>query len=90
MVEVEVSEGDVAATLPGGSVHLQVGGLNPQDESAWRLRLFNLGFLWDLAADLESDEMTIALEDFQAQVGLDPTGELDEATQQKLVEAYGC
>jgi hypothetical protein len=95
MVEVDASQGagSVLATLPGGDVALNVGGLKPADldgDAGWRTRLFNMGFLWDPAATEGDDEMMIALQDFQAQYQIDVSGQLDDATKAKLVESYGC
>ena len=95
MVEVDVSQGagSVPATLPGGDVGLNVGGLDPADAgsaSGWKTRLFNMGFLWDPDAAEGEDEMIIALQDFQAQYQIETSGQLDEATKAKLVEVHGC
>jgi hypothetical protein len=96
MVETEVNEGsqNVQATLPSGEVALHVGSLNPQDDSnsddGFKMRLFNMGFLWDTNVDPSDDEMVIALQDFQAEYKIKLSGQLDDATKAKLVDVYGC
>jgi len=95
MVETEVTTApqDLQAILPSGNVALNVGSLNPQDDSGddgYKVRLFNMGFLWDANADPTDDEMIIAVQDFQAQYKVPVSGQLDGATKAKLVEVYGC
>jgi hypothetical protein len=94
LVEAEVTEGasGVTTTLPSGDVELRLGGLDPQDDgdSSWKLRLFNLGYLWDTNVKADDGEMIFALEDFQAQYSLEVTGHLDDTTKAKLRDAYGC
>jgi len=94
MVETEVSQGpqNISATHPDGEVALSVGGLDPQDssEDGFKMRLFNMGYLWDTNAETSDDEMVIALQDFQAQYKIELSGLLDDATKAKLVEVYGC
>jgi hypothetical protein len=96
LVEAKVDKGkrDADLDMPtGAEMDLAVGGLNPNDDTSdagYKARLFNLGFLWDPAVGDGDDEMTIALEDFQAQYGLDISGQLDDATKSQLVQVYGC
>jgi hypothetical protein len=71
---------------------LSVGAINPNDDTSdagYKARLFNLGFLWDPAVADTSDEMVIALEDFQAQYSLTISGQLDDATKSQLTQSYG-
>jgi N-acetylmuramoyl-L-alanine amidase len=88
---------DRATVLIDGAEHeLHIGSLNPiastPDEgmSGARARLANLGY--DAAptnAKME-DATAAALAAFQRDHGLDPTGELDDATKKKLESVHGC
>lgn len=73
------------------SFTLKLGHLDPAAEvSGAQARLRNLG-IYSGDVDGELGPITReALETFQAASGIDVTGELDEATQGKLEEAYGC
>jgi hypothetical protein len=93
LVEADVKPGvgTISTTLPSGDVGLSVGALSPvEDGTGVKIRLFNLGFLWDPGAQESDDEMVFALQDFQAQYHIDISGQLDDATKAKLVEVYGC
>jgi N-acetylmuramoyl-L-alanine amidase len=75
--------------LPSRDLNLSIGHLDPiEEDTGWRARLVNLGFMWD--DDGGPDEDHIALEDFQADQGLPITGELDDATRAKIAKAHGC
>ncbi len=90
---VDKSARDLSLQAPDAAFDLDVGAINPPDDTTdagYRARLFNLGFLWDPAAGDTSDEMIIALQDFQAQYGLTISGELDDATRSQLTQAFGC
>jgi hypothetical protein len=70
---------------------LLIGRLHPStDDGGWRARLYNLGFMLDPNAEDGGDEMTIAVEDFQAEYDLPVTGVLDDAAKAKLQDVYGC
>ncbi len=77
--------GDDTRTWP-----VKIGYLDPTDEvSGVQGRLNNLGFH---AGDVDGTlniQTQAALNAFQARYGLEPTGEIDEATRQKLYEVYG-
>lgn len=94
MIEVEAEAGasGIAAIVEERPVCLDVGGLDAtaDDVGAWKARLFNMGFLWNLDVEPDDDEMIIALQDFQAQYGIAVNGQLDAATKAKLIEVYGC
>ncbi len=66
---------------------LDLGNMDPPDtpEGA-RKRLQNLGFIPD---DDSEDELSRILREFQMDKDLDPTGELDDTTQQALLDAHG-
>jgi N-acetylmuramoyl-L-alanine amidase len=68
---------------------LLVAGLDPvTHESGVRARLYSLHFLSEVDADEE--EFSDAIRRFQAHTdGLDATGDLDDATRDKLVEVHG-
>lgn len=80
-------------SVQGADLALQLGRLAPLDDDSdagWKARLFNLGFLLDPEAEEGDAELRIALEDFQAQYGLQVTGELDDATKAQLQDSHGC
>jgi hypothetical protein len=94
LVETAIDKSATGATLqaPDTTFTLDVGSINPADDTSdagYRARLFNLGFLWDPTATDTSDEMTIALQDFQAEYSLTISGELDDATKAQLSQTYG-
>ena len=90
--EVDASPGGIQATLATEDVSLDASALDAAstEDFAWKARLFNMGFLWDINADPTDDEMIIALQDFQAEYKVAVTGQLDDATKTKLSEVYGC
>lgn len=73
---------------------LRVGGLDPASEaSGARSRLRHLGYLpthghAPSSAEDSANELTRALRAFQIDHGLEPTGQLDSATQAALAEAH--
>jgi hypothetical protein len=94
IVETTIDKSATDATMqyPDATFDLAVGSINPADDptdAGYRARLFNLGFLWDPAASDTSDEMTIALQDFQAEYSLTISGQLDDATKAQLSQSYG-
>jgi N-acetylmuramoyl-L-alanine amidase len=68
---------------------LRAQGLPPvETEKGVRSRLVNLGFIVD--PEYSSDELQNAVREFQASTeGLDATGDVDDDTREKLVEAHG-
>jgi len=96
LVEATVDKSAKDATLDdalGNEVDLALGGLNPSDDvsdAGYKARLYNMGFLWDATVDDTSDEMLIALQDFQAQYSLPVNGQLDDATKAQLLQTYGA
>lgn len=78
-------------TLEGEDpLEFKLGSLDPIDTiSGVQARLANLGY------DVDSEENKLgpktheALEDFQREQGLEPSGELDEATRDTLVRVHG-
>ncbi|MCL2449312.1 MAG: peptidoglycan-binding protein [Polyangiaceae bacterium] len=73
---------------------LRVGDLDPVDTRSGVLqRLLNLGFILDFHLDLTTDEDELlrqAIAQFQSSQVLDPTGELNATTIDKLRQAHGC
>jgi len=89
---IDKSAKSVDLEAPDTSFVLAVGSINPNDDTSdagYKARLFNLGFLWDPAVSDTSDEMVIALEDFQAEYSLTISGQLDDATKSQLAQTYG-
>jgi len=74
-----------------GKVELNIGDLNPSNEtSGMSQRLQNLGFLQS-DENGEADRIDEdAIRMFQAQQGLEETGQLDDATRNRIIETYGC
>lgn len=87
-----------SATLTVGDrvLRLRLGHLNPiaeakeDDFSGVQGRLKNLGYDPGPADGKYGPRTRAALAIFQSDEGLDPTGEADDATLGKLVEAHGC
>ena len=96
LAEASVDKSAAATTFDhaqGAALALSLGGLNPSDDTShagYKARLYNMGFLWDLTADDDDDEMVIALQDFQAQYAMTVTGQLDDATRTQLLKLHGC
>jgi uncharacterized Zn-binding protein involved in type VI secretion len=94
-ITVPMDAGELAVTfakgLPSEEVHTYK--LFQLDEGDTPLgakqRLANLGYLKGPANDAMDDVTKAALSVFQAQQGLEPTGELDEATWRSIVSAHG-
>ena len=68
---------------------LRLGYLDPNDDSnGIQQRLTNLGYGFMPGEDSAPDEQATTAA-FQRKAGLDPTGETDEATRQKLTQLHG-
>lgn len=82
-------DGDEEGEILAWNIHL--GHLDPIEEvSGQRQRLNNLGFFAGEVADAPADDaLRYALRAFQAEAGLEETGEADDGTRAKLVEAHG-
>lgn len=71
-------------------IDLRIGHLNPIDEiSGVKQRLNSLGFYCGSEDDELDEIFQGALLSFQAKHGLEETGELDDATRNRLGEVYG-
>jgi N-acetylmuramoyl-L-alanine amidase len=88
---------DRATLLIDGAEHeLQVGSLNPVASapdagvSGAKARLANLGYDAPQVDGTMDFATAAALAAFQRDHGLDPSGELDDATRKKLESAHGC
>jgi hypothetical protein len=69
---------------------LHLGHIRPIDELVGvQARLMNLGFYDGPLDDQMTDDTVAALQEFQASAGLDPVGELDDATRDALKAAFG-
>lgn len=70
---------------------LQIGHLDPLDQdSGWQARLINLGYYAGAVGDGDVQQLRHAIEEFQCDHQLAVTGELDGATQAKLLEQHGA
>ena len=70
--------------------HIRVGHLDPVEELAGvRQRLNNLGYYCAPTGDEPDDTLRYAVKGFQRLEGLEPTGEVDDATRRKLVALHG-
>lgn len=77
--------------LDRGPVDVFIGHLDPvEEETGVRGRLSNLGYLIGEIEDADDvEELSFALEEFQADYELAVTKEIDDATRAKLVEVHG-
>jgi Putative peptidoglycan binding domain len=72
-------------------IDLRVGNLDPVDEvTGLQQRLNNLGFFCGEESGEQNPDMQEALRMFQAKHGLEQTGELDDATRDRLRQIHGC
>jgi hypothetical protein len=70
--------------------HIRVGHLDPVEELVGvRQRLNNLGYYCAPTGDEPDDTLRYAVKGFQRLEGLEPTGEVDDATRGKLVALHG-
>lgn len=77
--------------IEGYKLPVRVSHLDPVEELAGvQGRLHNLAYDCGPIDGNLSDQTTDALKAFQEDVGLKPTGEIDEATRNKLKEKHGC
>jgi len=68
---------------------LQLGHLDPSDSiTGSQARLTNLGYYTGALDGKMNPDLNAALEAFQADQGIDPTGELDDATKAALAGAH--
>jgi hypothetical protein len=75
----------------GEEYELQLGGLDPVDEtSGQQQRLSNLGYSVGKIDGRLSTETRAAVAQFQLDQDLAVTGEVDQETRAKLVELHGC
>lgn len=94
-LDVPVTTREVSVAFPereGMTFHFYVGDMDPLGEGGGVVqRLLNLGYLpvyFKEDADREAEMVKTALAAFQAENGLDPTGELDEATKKALLDNH--
>jgi hypothetical protein len=68
-----------------------LGALDPVDSLAGaQARLKSLGFFAGAIDGAPTDALPIAVATYQASRGIDPTGELDDATRSRLLEDHGA
>jgi N-acetylmuramoyl-L-alanine amidase len=88
-IELPPDARDAFLEIDDVQIDLLPGHLDPVDaESGVQARLQNLGF--DAGEPGDADKLRAALERFQQVHGIEPSGEPDDATKQKLVEQHGC
>ena len=94
-LEVPVTTRELFVRFPqreGMMLHFFVGDVDPVEEEAGvTTRLLNLGYLppyFDDDPDQQAECVKKAVAAFQAENGLDPTGELDEATRKALGDGH--
>lgn len=76
--------------IDGHVLALRLGHLDPLAElSGVQGRLHNLGYDCGAIDGQESESLTETLKRFQKAMGLDPSGDLDDATRGKLEEKHG-
>lgn len=81
-----LGEGYAAEEFP-----IQVGHIDPVDEvRGVQQRLKNLGFFFGDTDDQPSEALNDAIRIFQTKNELTPSGEMDQATQDRLLAVYGC
>lgn len=82
-------EGVLIFDSDGTRMILQFGHLNPIDDlSGVQQRLKNLGIYFGPEDGQESPALTSAIQAFQSRMDLEPTGELDQPTRDKLEELH--
>lgn len=91
MIDVPIPPNARRGTLfldeDGAEYELTFGGLAPiTEERGVRERLINLGYLRE--GDASAADLGAALKLFQRRVDLDPTGDLDEVTAEKLLHGH--
>jgi N-acetylmuramoyl-L-alanine amidase len=70
---------------------VQLGAVQPNESiDGVKQRLKNLGYFAGTINRTVDDEMRTALKAFQEKNGMPVTGELDDATRQRIKEAHGC
>ena len=90
-VPVPKSNDEGKLVCEGYQFPIRVGHLNPIDEiSGVKHRLANLGFDCGSNDDSITPEFQDALKQFQQHADLDPTGEVNQATRDKLKETHKC
>jgi hypothetical protein len=94
-LEVPVTTREMAVSFPareGMGFHFCVGDIDPVSESTGLMqRLVNLGYLpayFDDDPDQTGDWLKKAVASFQAENGLDPTGDVDEPTRKALLTTH--
>ena len=90
-VPVPESSVDGQVACAGYQYPIHVGHLDPIDAiSGVKRRLANLGLDCGSTDDSSTPEFQDALKEFQQSAGLQPTGEVDQSTRDKLKEKHKC
>lgn len=85
------SDREVALTIGQDKLRmtLDLDRLHPVSESTGvQQRLTNLGFWWALPERSPDECLTAAVRSFQVRVGLDPSGEINDETRNKLADLH--
>ena len=90
-VEIPVTAKEGMLEIENYKLPVRVSHLDPIDEiTGIQGRLHNLGYDCGPIDGALSDKTIEALTAFQQDVGLSATGDLDDATRNKIKEKYGC
>jgi N-acetylmuramoyl-L-alanine amidase len=92
-LDVPVTTRELTITFPAKdlSFAVSVGDMDPEGEaSGMAKRLCNLGYLSDYQADEgdAKDTLRIAVLAFQKDHGIDPSGDIDDATRSAIMDAH--
>jgi N-acetylmuramoyl-L-alanine amidase len=77
-------------TATGQVFEIRIGGLDPLTETTGvKMRLSHLGFYSGPLDDANDDHLQWAIQAFQSSKGLEPSGEIDDATRSALTDTHG-
>jgi hypothetical protein len=90
-VPASIDEAEVEMAALGLKVRLGCGRIDPIDTiTGFQTRLNNLGFGAGPVDGELGPRTRDAIQRFQTSAGIEETGEMDDQTGQKLIQAYGC
>ena len=90
-VPASIDEAEVEIAALGLKLRLGCGRIDPVDTiTGFQARLNNLGFGAGPVDGELGPRTRDAIQRFQTSAGIEETGEMDDQTGQKLIQAYGC